>query len=621
MNLTNIFSELSDINTSFDNNDFSQFDKLNFITNEVQKSLNISYILQLKNYIKNNDNNIDNFNHIIDWIINNLHIDYISLFSNTIENIVVTGIIKEKLYNCYENLIDKFDNDDKIIVKYLIFLMKNNDLLKIHSVLNTSKNYKVKYLGDLCFNLLSLLTLDNHSDIWNIPNNQIKNLLISLENEKNLILDKEFLHFQITHMFKIYFEANTTEFCINNAKIILLFLPYLSYTSQHIYEYKYILNKKLKIGFISLYFHNYHSVFTCFSGNLLVTPNNLDIYTFFIGNPDSQITTKFSQNVTNPIFITNQNNLTDIEAIRNTIASFNLDILVYPEIGECALIYYTAFSRLAPIQITTIGHCDTSGISNIDYYISSKLFEDHYNQTYYSEKLILLDNLITYSIPIYINNTYNPNNLTGWFNDNTEFKSRETLCNLFNIPFNSIILHCIQTEYKFSLRFFRVIHHILNYNPNAIILIKKPHSIYANKYEKLIDEYIPKNQYRYISWNQQFDYFNLIHISDIVLMPFPFGGYCTALDVLLMGKPTVTLKGKKLMGSFTSGFYKYMNVTDLIAYSDYQYIDITNQLCQNIEFRINISKKIINNSYKLFYSKESVEEFYNSLQQLYNNHL
>ena len=59
-----------------------------------------------------------------------------------------------------------------------------------------------------------------------------------------------------------------------------------------------------------------------------------------------------------------------------------------------------AYSRIAPIQLTTWGHSETSGIDTIDYFISSEYFcgslpyEEVQKQ--YSEKLILLKSLGTF---------------------------------------------------------------------------------------------------------------------------------------------------------------------------------------------------------------------------------
>ena len=49
--------------------------------------------------------------------------------------------------------------------------------------------------------------------------------------------------------------------------------------------------------------------------------------------------------------------------------------------------------RLAPVQMTSWGHPNTSGLPTIDYYLSSDLMESENAEEYYSEKLVRLPNL------------------------------------------------------------------------------------------------------------------------------------------------------------------------------------------------------------------------------------
>ena len=80
----------------------------------------------------------------------------------------------------------------------------------------------------------------------------------------------------------------------------------------------------------------------------------------------------------------------DLRGARETIGKYPLDILFYPEIGMDPLTYFLAFSRLAPVQCTTWGHPVTTGIPNMDYYISSENAEPSNAQAHYSESLVLL---------------------------------------------------------------------------------------------------------------------------------------------------------------------------------------------------------------------------------------
>src|SRR5437868_15188855 len=59
--------------------------------------------------------------------------------------------------------------------------------------------------------------------------------------------------------------------------------------------------------------------------------------------------------------------------------------------------YFLAFSRLAPVQCTSFGHPDTTGIPNLDYFISSTLYELDGADLDYSERLILIPDAGTLS--------------------------------------------------------------------------------------------------------------------------------------------------------------------------------------------------------------------------------
>ena len=75
---------------------------------------------------------------------------------------------------------------------------------------------------------------------------------------------------------------------------------------------------------------------------------------------------------------------------------------------------------MAPIQINTWGHSDTSGNRAIDYYMSSKYFElsDYEKaQSHYSEKLILLDSLCTYY--------YHPEQITHFKRDSGKYSRKQ----------------------------------------------------------------------------------------------------------------------------------------------------------------------------------------------------
>src|SRR6185295_5076726 len=57
------------------------------------------------------------------------------------------------------------------------------------------------------------------------------------------------------------------------------------------------------------------------------------------------------------------------------IRDARLDVLLYPEIGMDALTPRLAALRLAPVQVASWGHPETTGLPTIDHYLSAELFE------------------------------------------------------------------------------------------------------------------------------------------------------------------------------------------------------------------------------------------------------
>jgi protein O-GlcNAc transferase len=69
------------------------------------------------------------------------------------------------------------------------------------------------------------------------------------------------------------------------------------------------------------------------------------------------------------------------------------DVLIYPEIGMDAMTTKLASLRLAPVQVTSWGNPDTSGLPTLDYYVSAEALEPPDAQENYSERLLALPRL------------------------------------------------------------------------------------------------------------------------------------------------------------------------------------------------------------------------------------
>ena len=176
-----------------------------------------------------------------------------------------------------------------------------------------------------------------------------------------------------------------------------LIYPLLNYTSKYIDNYKSkISTDKINIGFISTNFFN-QSVTRDRMGVIRHLPRDkFNVFVFYYFKPTDDLWRYIWESDNTNIVLPN----TNFFDRRTTIENQKLDVLVYCDIGMAPYTMFMAYSRLAPIQLNTWGHSDTSGIDTIDYYMSSSLYEEEWAQNNYSEKLVRLNSLCTYYFKI-----------------------------------------------------------------------------------------------------------------------------------------------------------------------------------------------------------------------------
>ena len=287
---------------------------------------------------------------------------------------------------------------------------------------------------------------------------------------------------------------------------------------------------------------------------------------------------------------------------RDEISNLNLDVLIFGEIGMDSRLFHLAFSRLAPVQINTWGHSDTSGIDTIDYYISSEYFEIDNASEHYSEQLVKFKSLSTYY--------YRP---TEIFLKDYEYKDRS----YFELKETDNVYGCIQTCFKISDDFENMIVNILDKDSNGVILLSnniqfcKDHLLRIK--DKCGDNY---NRIKIFGNLKQELYLNLVSLCDVILDPFPFGGCNTSFESFDFNIPVVTLPTKFINGRFTYGLYKKMGIDDCIAKNSEDYVNIAVNLCTDSNIKNYISKEIDGNKYLLFEENESIAEWDSFLQNL-----
>jgi protein O-GlcNAc transferase len=297
----------------------------------------------------------------------------------------------------------------------------------------------------------------------------------------------------------------------------------------------------------------------------------------------------------------------EISKNRDLITRHNFDVIVYCELGMSMLSYWLSFSRLAPVQVTTWGHSETSGVSTIDYFVSSKYFEHEKAQNHYSEKLYLMDSLSTYYFP--------PSQILV---NNYTYKTRKDM----QLDDNIHLYGCIQSSFKISKNFETILSHILDRDPSGYILMSTYKPFCKSQMERMYAMFGDEKFRRLIFYpgieiNQ---YLNLVKLMDVMLDPYPFGGCNTSFEAFDYNLPVVTFPTRFINGRFTFGMYKCMGFIDMIATTAENYVKIAVKCATDKNWRNEIVEKIKDNKHKLFMDEQSITDWANFLEEKTNEY-
>ena len=150
--------------------------------------------------------------------------------------------------------------------------------------------------------------------------------------------------------------------------------------------------RRIKIGFVSRYFFN-HTIGRLNAG--LIHQLNRQLFEVTVlrvpGNDQESLAEFIRQGADSNVTLA-----LDLPTARRQIAELELDVLYYPDIGMNMQTYLLAFSRLAPVQCVGWGHPITTGIPNLDYFLSSADLEPDGAEGHYTERLVKLKSLTSY---------------------------------------------------------------------------------------------------------------------------------------------------------------------------------------------------------------------------------
>jgi protein O-GlcNAc transferase len=292
-----------------------------------------------------------------------------------------------------------------------------------------------------------------------------------------------------------------------------------------------------------------------------------------------------------------------VDELCQIIRNDNLNVLIFPEIGMDPVTVRLAALRLAPIQCTSWGHPETSGLPTIDYFLSSEMMEPPDADEHYSEKLVRLPNLSFYYMPMDVRGVD---------------LNRDT----FGLRPQSVLYHCCQSLYKHLPQHDEVFPRIaqevgdcqflfVSY-PNIRPVVEQFRSRIALAFERFHMD--AKDYVVFLPPLAPEQYQGLNGLADVYLDTIGWSGCNSILEALSCNLPVVTLPSLLMRGREGLAIFKMMGMTETVAETLDEYIALAVRLGKVSGWRKEISDKIAVKKQLVYYDKDCIRGLEDFLQ-------
>jgi len=314
---------------------------------------------------------------------------------------------------------------------------------------------------------------------------------------------------------------------------------------------------KRRVGIVSAHFSN-HSVWNAFVRGWIehCDSSRVELHLFHTAVGEDAETAYARRRVHRF-----ESGLRDWSMWAKTIADARLDVLVYPEVGMDALTAKLAAIRLAPLQLASWGHPETTGLPSIDRFVSAAGMEPQGAADHYTEQIELLPGLgccmRRYGTPPVATD------LRRWGIDEA---TRVLLCP--GVPFkygpadDALWVEIARRAAPCRLIFFR----------------SQPAGLSSRLESRLRESFASAGvdfdaHVLFVPWQSHAAFFGLMQAANVVLDSPGFSGFNTTMQAVECGVPVVAFEGRFLRGRFASGILRELGLDEFVASGAKAYVE------------------------------------------------
>ncbi len=356
-------------------------------------------------------------------------------------------------------------------------------------------------------------------------------------------------------------------------------------------------NNKIKIGFMTPHFDG-----NSIDGFLEDFLNNINKKTFELNafnlNSSDEKSNHLKHLFDNWYHVKDLNDLELINFIREKEINILIDLVGHGPDNRLTIFK----NRAAPIQISWLGYCNSTGLKEMDYIIVDKFIVQDREKNLFSENFLyapeiwnthkLMNEDLNISSPPYLKNEYFT---FGSFNNFSKISDKTVMV------WSEILK---KTEGKL----------ILKSSSQSKIELEK--SIF-NKFSK---DLINNNQIEILEGQRdKMEHMKLYNKIDLCLDTFPYNGVTTSFEAIWMGIPVLCLTGNNFVSRCGESINKNLGLSEFIAKDTNEYIEKAIYFSKKpnflIELRKNLRIKAKNSG--IFQSERFAEHIGNKLKEFW----
>ena len=353
---------------------------------------------------------------------------------------------------------------------------------------------------------------------------------------------------------------------------------------------------KIRVGFLSSDILNGHSI-TYFLKTVLSNydKDKFEIILILSNSKEDKSTQDFKKSVNDSINISKLNNIEAVNKVRELKLDIIIDLMGYTSTQRIELFK----NRMAKNQIIWMGYCNTTGLENMDFIISDPNLIKSDEEKLYSEKVIFLPKIWNSHCGFDFERKQNPPPF---------IKNKYFTFGSFN-NFDKINEEVIS-----------VWSNILKKIENSKLVLKTSSKRLATKrLKELFQKKGVLDSIKFIEREKEFEkHLENYNEIDIALDTFPYNGVTTSFEAIWMGVPVVTMEGYNFNSRCGESINKNLNMEQLIAKDEEDYIQKVVKLSSNQETYINLRKYVFLNALKspLFSSQDYSKSFFEALEKI-----